>query len=266
MTRFEKTPESTDAKAAPPARLDMPVRRFPIQTLPPHRNLAAGVFALVVGGVLVGSASTGLFSSFALLPADNLMSRLADGETVTTAALGAGELHRKNALALKQDSQIWIELGTIYFERARRLGPRHNGYGIFLDRCIDALRNGLARAPARPRAWTMLAQASLARHGANEAFGPILRAAIHAAPDDLRLLLIHVKLGLAAWGGLDAPTRKLVAQRFGLGLDTMPAAMARLAENNGMTDRVRQILANDPTRRQRFDAAVAILPGPISAR
>lgn len=215
------------------------------------------VFAVGCGGLLAGLALPGFFASLTLSPADNVVARLENGERVVTAELGAAELARKRSLVFRDSARTWTELGAIYYERARRLGRRHQGYNVFLDRSIGAYRRGLARAPAQPEAWAYLASAELARHGAQSELGPALRMAIKLAPDNSNLLKMRIEIGLAAWWRLDDETREKVAQQAVAGIDADPRGMAQLVTRRGTLNIIGEILQDDPTRLQRFEAALS---------
>lgn len=215
--------------------------------------LSSTAFAAVLGGLLIGMALPRLVGSIILAPQDDAVTRLARGDKVSTADLGAAEASRRRALAVLQSGRTWTELGAIYFERARRLAPRHHGHDVFLNRSIGALRRGLAIAPAQPFAWTMLAQASLARDGAVPTVAQSLRMAIQTAPASPSLVIPRIEIALASWTSLDTETRDLVAGQVFLAVDRTPVQLAKLARRRYELRRVRDILAADPTRLRRFD-------------
>lgn len=215
--------------------------------------LSSAAFAAVLGGLLIGMALPRLIGSIILAPQDDVVTRLAAGAKVSTADLGAAEASRRRALAVLESGWTWTELGAIYFERARRLAPRHHGHGVYLSRSIGALKRGLAIAPAQPFAWTMLAQAALARDGAGPSVAQSLRMAIQTAPVSPSLVIPRIEIALASWAALDSETRDLVASQMFLAVDRAPVQLAKLARRRYELRRVRDILAADPTRLRRFD-------------
>ena len=115
------------------------------------------------------------------------------------------------------------------------------------------MRRGLAIAPAQPFAWTMLAQATLARDGTAPPVGQTLRMAIQTAPASPSLVLPRIEIALEGWTALDPATRELVAAQVFLAVDRVPVELAKLARRRYALRRVRDILAADPTRLRRFD-------------
>lgn len=249
--------ESSRAGLSPETDSDRAAGSGPEMSEPVLNRWPSIVFAVGCGGLLAGLALPGLFASLTLSPADNAVKRLEKGERVVTADLGDAELARKRSLVFRDSARTWTELGAIYYERARRLGRWHRGYNVFLDRSITAYRRGLARAPGQPAAWAYLASAELARHGARPELGPVLGMAIKLAPRDSNLLMMRIDIGLAAWHRLDAITRGKVAEETATGIDTNPSGMARLVRRRGALNVVGQILRDDPTRLQRFEAALS---------
>ena len=215
--------------------------------------LSSAAFAAILGGLLIGTALPRLVGSIILSPQDNVVARLGAGGKVSTAELGAAEASRRRSLAVLESGRTWTELGAIYLERARRLAPTHHGHGVYLNRSIDAFRRGLSIAPAQPFAWTMLAQAALARDGTGPSVSRSLRMAIQTAPVSPRLLIARLEIAMAGWTALDSETRDLVTNQVFLAVDRAPVRLAKLARRGYALRRIRDILAADPTRLRRFD-------------
>lgn len=225
---------------------------------PMHARLAgvlgSAALAALMGGLLVGMAGPRVIEDGILAPHEGVIARLATGRRVSVAELAAAGIALKRALAVRESGPAWTVLGAVQLERARRIDPQEAGHAVFLDRGIAALERGLAIAPVQPSAWTILAEALMARHGPSPEVTLPLRMAFLAGRVGPSLVMRRIEVALTAWPELDPDSRALVAEHIRIAVDQAPADLADLARRRYLLRPIRGILARDPTRLSRFDA------------
>lgn len=122
-----------------------------------------------------------------------------------------------------------------------------------LDRALNDLRNGLARAPANALGWTALAQASLAagdRPGARSA----LTTSLLIDDYDPDLSLWRCTLGLALWSDFNEDDRRMWNDQVNMAWHKHPEDVVALAHQNyGYVLLIRSSMLSDRTQLSEFD-------------
>jgi hypothetical protein len=123
-----------------------------------------------------------------------------------------------------------------------------------LDRALDDLTNGLARAPANSIGWTALAQTSLSA-GDNQRARTALTTSLLLDDYDPELSLWRCTLGLQLWGSLDENERRMWNDQVNLAWRHNPQDVIALARANGGVNAllIRLPLLSDSTRLSDFD-------------
>jgi len=150
------------------------------------------------------------------------------------------------------DPDASIRAGTIQFLMAVGQG---NVDAARVETAIGDLETGLARAPADPKAWMMLA---LARNQLNDIDGArlALRSSILIAPYDPTLLLPRAGLGLKLVSALQADDWQLVSEQIRMAADHQFDGLVKLAEASDDPTPIMTALASDPDRAAALLAAL----------
>lgn len=120
---------------------------------------------------------------------------------------------------------------------------------------IDDLRQGLARAPAAPLAWTALAHAELAladRAAARKALG----LSLATAPYDPALTLSRCLVGLALWDDLSEDERQQIRPQVAEAWSAQPAGLLDLAHIGAQGALIASILEGSG-QRELFEQALS---------
>lgn len=150
------------------------------------------------------------------------------------------------------DPDASIRAGTIQLLLATSAGTSDPAQ---VDSAITDLEVGLARAPADPKAWMLLA---LARYQTNDIEGTrlALRSSILVAPYDPTLLLARASLGLKLVSTLEADDWQLVSQQIRMAADHQFDALVKLAQASDDPTPIMTALAGDPDRAAALLAAL----------
>jgi hypothetical protein len=123
----------------------------------------------------------------------------------------------------------------------------------------EAVRRGLAEAPADPAAWLDLARLENAE-GGPAAMAKALRLSILTGPREPALILPRLELALPAWGSLDPDDRFLVSEQIRLAWSQFPRALAVIGRRLDAVDPIRAALAELPGAAEAFDQRLAETP------
>jgi O-antigen ligase/polysaccharide polymerase Wzy-like membrane protein len=206
-----------------------------------HRAVAA--LSLALGALLLVLSAPRLASELRLLPGNRALAQInrsrAAGETEIAALIGS----RERGLAVLDAARSHFEIGF----GLQRLAEREVGggarYHALLDTAAQALRRGLARAPANPFAWTALARGALEEGAPQRTVMPLIELAMASAPAEPTLALARLELCLMEEplpNAADVPLRDLQAR---LAWGQSPRRLVALARASGREALVRQALA-----------------------
>ncbi len=112
---------------------------------------------LAVGLLYLGAPRT--IAAFVSLPGDNLLGEIQVGESLSATNLEILIISRERALAWVEAGRVQTDLAFAQQVLAKASGEDGAYDQAGVARAIESLRAGLARAPARPYAWTRLASA-----------------------------------------------------------------------------------------------------------
>ena len=234
-----------------------------------HR-LLAGV-ALVLGALILWLALPRVVASTLLAMRDPVVERADEGEQVSAAELLSLIASRELALSWVEDRETHGERATALAKLAFQQAPESAAQRAALKRAVDALRAGLALAPADPRGWMQLAYLLVLLEGdtsrkAAQALLVSIRTGAFQAPGFLNRRLFW---SLAHWSFYDDDERRQIDDQIRLVWRIAPGELAELARD--VPDFFAPIASalNDGAREQFLaatDAISIVLPPPSSAR
>jgi hypothetical protein len=204
--------------------------------------MPTALFAVVMLAIAV-PRTVGVFAS---ARAEPVLRKLQEQQPVQveelrtlTSALEAGRFWRG-------DGRLRTDLGLGYLLLAEKLPRDDSQAAQALQLAIEALRAGLARAPANPYAWARLAYAEALAGGWSPGAVAALRLALFTAPYEPRLLWSRLRMSFLAWPEMSSEDRELVFQQVRYAWQADPAELARLAQELKQVNLVRAALLRTP--------------------
>lgn len=181
---------------------------------PPKGKLIVALMTLLLGALLLYLALPRTLAFIIALPGDPALTRIQEGAPVADADL-------ETLIAAREKALLWAASGRFLTDLAlaRLVLAQNANANANLDQKVDLkqaatavkfLRDGLAKAPANPYAWTRLAYAELISGAPPARVATALRPALRLAPYDPRLFLIRLDIGFFVWPALDADDRALI--------------------------------------------------------
>jgi len=221
------------------------------------RRLAAipAVLAAVVMLALGGPRLVGVILA---APGEPVLRRLQDQQPVAAADLRTLIEAQEAARPWLADGRIRTDLGLAWLllsETQAQDAP--DEAAAAMQKAAVALRDGLARAPANPYAWSRLAYAEALIEGWTPAAVAALRLALITAPYEPRLLWSRLQMTFLAWPRLSAEDRDLVFQQVRWAWQANPAELAKLAVRSKQVNVVRAALLRTPEEALTFERLVA---------
>jgi hypothetical protein len=162
---------------------------------------------------------------------DPVVERADEGEQVSDAELLRLIASRELALSWVEDRETHVERGTALAKLAFQQAPQSAAQRATLKWAVDALRTGLALAPADPRAWMQLAYLLVLLEGdtsrnAAQALLVSIRTGAFQAPDLMNRRLFW---SLAHWTFYDEDERRQIGDQIRLAWMLTPDELAELA-------------------------------------
>lgn len=151
------------------------------------------------------------------------------------------------------DGRLRTDLGLAYLLLAEKLPRGDVNAGAYLQRAIELLKAGLARAPANPYAWARLAYAEALAHGWSPLAMSSLRLSLITAPYEPRLLWSRLRMTFLAWRDMSSEDRELVSQQIRFAWKADPLELTRLAAELRQVNLVRATLLQMPDDASAFE-------------
>ncbi len=209
---------------------------------------------LAVGLLYLGAPRT--IAAFVSLPGNALLERIQIGESLSARDLEILIVSRERALAWVEAGRVQTDLALARLVLAEASGEDGAYERAGLARAIESLRAGLARAPARPYAWTRLALAELEAGGPSPALAKPLEMALITARYTPRLLFVRLDLCLVAWPYFGSDAREMVYEQVRITWRRSPDRLVELALIMELLDVVRTALLNSPLELEAFEKAL----------
>ena len=159
------------------------------------------------------------------------------------------------------DGRLRTDLGLAYLLLAEKLPRGDTNAGAYLQQAIEALKAGLARAPANPYAWARLAYAEALAQGWSPLAVASLRLAVITAPYEPRLLWSRLRMMFLAWREMSSEDREMVLQQVRYAWKADPAELTQLTVELQQVDIVRNALLPTPDDALAFEELLKRKPG-----
>ena len=206
---------------------------------------------LAAGLLYLGAPRT--IAAFVSLPGDYLLEQIQIRESLSTRDLEILIISRERALAWVEAGRVQTDLALAQLVLAKASGEDGAYDQAGVARAIESLRAGLARAPARPYAWTRLALAELEAGGPSPEVAKPLEMALITARYTPRLLFVRLELSLIAWPYFNSGARDLVFQQVRIAWHRSPDRLVELALLMERLDVVRTALLISPLELEAFE-------------
>lgn len=159
------------------------------------------------------------------------------------------------------DGRLRTDLGLAYLLVSEQMQRGDSNAGVYLQRAIDELKAGLARAPANPYAWARLAYAEALSRGWSPLAVSSLRHALITAPHEPRLLWPRLRMAFLALPHMSSEDRVIVLRQVRVAWNADRAELTRLAIELDQVSVVRDALMQMPEDAGAFEEMVKRRPG-----
>jgi hypothetical protein len=180
-----------------------------------------------------------------MLPGNRVLATLQKGKSATDRDLMIFMASRETGLAWANSGRTHTDLGLALLTLAQREVGGGARYRELLGQSIHSLREGLARAPANPYAWTRLAFATLEAGEPGRRVAPMLDMALRAGPVEPTLVFPRLELCFIAWPYIDQSDHALLNEQMRLAWRQSGDRLVRLARALGRVDAAREALTDE---------------------
>jgi hypothetical protein len=160
----------------------------------------------------------------------------------------------------QERSQFWLDdgrlrtdLGLAYLLLAEKLPRADSNTSVYLQRAIDALKAGLARAPGNPYGWARLAYAEALSQSWSPLAVSSLRLALITAPYEPRLLWSRLRMTFLACHYMSSEDLEIVLRQVRAAWNTDRVELTRLAKELDQVSLVRIALMHTPEDASAFE-------------
>jgi len=206
---------------------------------------------LAVGLLYLGAPRT--IAAFVSLPGDYPLEQIQNRESVSARDLEILIVSRERALAWVEAGRVLTELALAQLMLAQVSGEGGGYDQAGVARAIGSLRAGLAKAPARPYAWTRLAVAEHEAAAPSSELAAPLEMALITARYSPHLLFVRLDLCLIAWPYFDSDAREMVFEQVRIAWRRSPDRLVELALIMELLDVVRTALLISPLELETFE-------------
>jgi hypothetical protein len=218
-------------------------------------RLAIAALSLSLGGALLFLSVPRLIAEVVMLPGNRVLAMVQSGSVPSNRDLEILAASRQRAFAWSDAARPRIDLALAQLLATRRVLGSSPDYQTQVSAAIHSLRDGLARAPAEPYAWTRLAYLSVSEAEPPGRVVPLLEMAIRTAPVEPNLTFARLELCFIEWGDFPASDQPLLAQQLRIAWHQSGDRLVRLAQETGRTEEVLNALP--PPDRARFEERLA---------
>ncbi len=204
------------------------------------------LLAALFGCALVALGAPRLLAALALLPGDPLLEAVQGDARLDDSQVSALLSSREQARRFISAAEIDFDIGMAELLRAGAAADDSPERQASLDRAIESLTEGLARAPRATFAWARLAYALLLREGMSRPAIDAWRMSILTAPAEARLVLWRTEFGAAALSLLDAEDQRRLAQQIRHAWRSDRESLARIGRERGLQLVLRRVLSGEP--------------------
>jgi hypothetical protein len=198
--------------------------------------------SLLLGVLLLVLSVPRIIAEILMLPGNRVLAMMHDANRPSDKELALFIASRQRSLPWSGSARLRTDLGSAHLLQLRNIaggGPR---YQEEMAEGRDMLREGLARAPGNPYAWTKLAYASVLDQAPPSRVVPLLEMAIRTAPFELPLTFARTLLCFVEWDYFPASTRPILNEQLRLAWGQSADEIIRLARATGRIDALREAL------------------------
>jgi hypothetical protein len=218
-------------------------------------RVAIAVLSLSLGGVLLFLSIPRLVAEVVMLPGNRVLAAIQNGTVPSDRGLEILAASRERAFSWSDAGSLRIDFALAQLLTTRKLLGGSPEDHRRVATAIQSLREGLARAPADPYAWTRLAYVSVSEAEPARRVVPLLEMAIRTAPVEPNLTSARLELCFIEWGDFPPSDQPLLAQQLRIAWHQSGDRLVRLAQETGRTEEVLNALPQPD--RARFEERIA---------
>jgi len=205
-------------------------------------KIGIAALSLLLGVLLLVLSVPRIIAEVLMLPGNRVLPMMGDAKRSSAKELTIFIASRQRSLPWSGSARLRTDLGSAQLLQLRDVaggGPR---YQEEMAESLKMLREGLARAPGNPYAWTKLAYASLVDQTPPRRVVPLLEMAIRTAPVELPLTFARLQLCLIEWDYFPASSRPLLNKQLRLAWRQSADEITWLARATHRIDALREAL------------------------
>lgn len=220
---------------------------------PLARRWAAPGFAGALAGGILLLATPRLVALVESLPALLLQAPLEAGLVPPIGEMDrAIDAARRAGATAHAAHFAWLE-GRVAFAQAQRSGLPPNLRQVWFERASLPLQQSLARAPANPAAWSLLAYCAAATRPDAPLVVDAARLSVLTGPNFLPQVPIRALVAAVSWDRFDRQTRALYRSQFVYGMRHRPWELVRALAPLPDVTMVYESLEDHPKLARKFD-------------
>ncbi len=214
---------------------------------------ATALLAIILGALVLYLGLPRTIAAFALLPGNQTLRLIQEGETVAREKLEVLVASRERALAWVDSGRMWSDLALAQLLLALPQDDRGRPNRELVDQAVVSLKLALRAAPAHPHAWTRLAYAELLTRGPSRSVASALAMSLLTARYEPNLMFQRLELCLGAWRYFPLQDRDLVLGQVRLAWRRSPVRLVEIAQRTGQVAVIRAALAATPADLAAFE-------------
>ena len=212
-------------------------------TAMPKKLSAITITLLLVSG-LSYLAIPRTIAAVMMVPGNVVLEDIQTGRSVSNRDLRLLVKSRQDGLRWIDSGRVRTDLGLAWLLLAEGDAGDAEYDKEMLALGLRELKAGLAKAPARPFAWTRLALAELLANGPSEKVDQAMHMSILTDRYNPMLLPIRIQLALEAWDVLSPDNRSLVHEQIRLAWRRAPDDLVKIGMETERADIIRAGLAD----------------------
>ncbi|NJO55626.1 MAG: hypothetical protein HC834_03860 [Rhodospirillales bacterium] len=209
-------------------------------------RLCAAVLMLIAGAAILFVAAPRTIAAVVSGAGEPIIRQINKHEDVSAQDLQTVIDAQRRGLFWAKDADMEMKLGLAHMLLAEKQAVNDPARAIHLEQARQALRTSVARAPANPYPWTLLAYTEflITAKWAEPAIAA-LRMSILTGPHEPRMVWSRLRLSLIAWDSLGEQDRDLVMEQLRYAWELEPDTVVKLVQNLNATNLLRAALIAD---------------------
>lgn len=213
-------------------------------------------FGLLVSIVLIGVGVPRVVASLLKAPAIATVLDAHGGDPLTIDQLDRAARYLRRASKWENSASVRTDLGFLLLLHAEKLDQEDPTRAGLIEEAVDALRDGLERAPVRPHAWVRLAYAEMLKPGPSAEVASLLEQSLTAGRFIGEISVFRIDLLLQNWEHLSFEMRKAVGAQMRYAWEHRSQMLIEVAKRTGREQVLRFAVRSIPGAIDQINASL----------